>query len=81
MKMKKFIFTPHDQAWEDRMINPKLKGAVHVETFITESNDPAGTGNDKDIVVFAFFPDKYENKDENMIEKIIKLFSPQRRTC
>ena len=62
MKLKKIKFNPIDyqNQNQEEAFNEKLKGAIHVETY-TES--AIGCGEARTLVIFAFYPDDFEFKE------------------
>lgn len=63
MRLEKFELTPVEQqgfAMDD--INKRLQGSVLVETY-TKPNSLCG--DDRDLVIFAFYPDAKNKEADN----------------
>ena len=61
MRMKKFRFNPveYQNFVDEKSVNEKLKGAVHVETYTINEKR---FGDNRTLIVFAFYPDKKDNE-------------------
>lgn len=72
MKLRKFKLDPvnYQNHVDESEFDKKLAGAIHVETYTERS---IGCGDEKTLVVFAFYPEDKDNHTEEYWKRRCEL--------